>query len=212
MTTQLIQGSPEWLAARLGKVTASRIADVMAQPRTKGAVSATRQKYLYQLLAERLSGQPQETFTNAAMAWGTENEPLARAVYEAETGNLVSEVGLIDHPSINNAGASPDGLVGSEGLIEIKCPNTSTHIDTLLNGTIDTAYQYQMQWQMACTGRKWCDFVSFDPRLDRVNELVIIRVNRDDAAIEKITAGVELILSDLDRLADILATSRGLSF
>ena len=159
------QGTPEWHAQRLGHVTASRIGDVMAKGRA-GADSSTRKNYLCQLLAERLTGQAQETIINSAMKWGTENEPIARLAYEAETGNSVTEVGMIHHSEILFSGASPDGLVGDEGLVEFKCPNTATHLDTLLNETIDKAYIYQMQWQIACTGRQWCDFGSFDPRMN----------------------------------------------
>jgi putative phage-type endonuclease len=196
----MIQGSQEWLNARLGRVTASRIKDVMSQPKTKGGLSATRRAYMFELVAERLSNAPQETYTNAAMAWGTENEPLARVAYEVETINEVTQCGLIDHPTIAMAGASPDGLVGDEGLIEIKCPNTATHIDTLENCTIKNEYMLQMQWQMACTGRAWCDFASYDPRIGHKSALKIIRVFRDDEKIKTITDEVVSFLEDVEKI------------
>lgn len=182
------QKSEEWFAARLGKVTASRIGDVMAK--TKTGYSASRANYMAQIIVERMTGKQTEMFTNAAMQWGTDTEPLARAAYEAKNNVMVDEVGLIDHPDIAMSGASPDGLVGEHGMVEIKCPNTATHIETLLTGKIDEKYIYQMQWQMACTGRKWCDFVSFDPRMDEDLQLKIIPVKRDDELIKTIESEV----------------------
>lgn len=182
------QRSEEWFAARLGKVTASRIGDVMAK--TKTGYSASRANYMAQIIVERMTGKQTEMFTNAAMQWGTDTEPLARAAYEAKNNVMVDEVGLIDHPDIAMSGASPDGLVGEHGMVEIKCPNTATHIETLLTGKIDEKYIYQMQWQMACTGRKWCDFVSFDPRMDEELQLKVIPVKRDDELIKTIESEV----------------------
>lgn len=182
------QRSEEWFAARLGKVTASRIGDVMAK--TKTGYSASRANYMAQIIVERMTGKQTEMFTNAAMQWGTDTEPLARAAYEAKNNVMVDEVGLIDHPNIAMSGASPDGLVGEHGMVEIKCPNTATHIETLLTGKIDEKYIYQMQWQMACTGRKWCDFVSFDPRMDEDLQLKVIPVKRDDELIKTIESEV----------------------
>ena len=172
------QRTEEWFAARLGKVTASRVADVIA--RTKTGYSASRENYMAQLICERMTGQKQESFTNAAMEWGTENEPLARAAYEAEKGVLVDEVGLLDHPFIPMAAASPDGLVSDDGMLEIKCPNTATHFDTLLKGDVPSKYIPQMQWQMACANRLWVDFVSYDPRAPEGLQLFIKRVERDE--------------------------------
>ena len=151
----VIQGSPEWFAQRLGKVTASRLADVMAKGKGS-AEAATRATYRAELVAERLTGKAAEGFTNAAMKWGTECEPLARAAYEAEYGLLVTETGMVSHQRIPMSGASPDGFVSIDGLIEIKCPETKGHIDTILSGEAPTKYIPQMQWQMACTGRAWC--------------------------------------------------------
>ncbi len=190
------QHSPEWFAARLGKATASKIADVMAKTRT--GVSASRANYAAQLITERLTGQRTEGFTNAAMWHGTETEPQARAAYAWETGNAVTECGFIDHPKIRMSGASPDGLVGSDGLVEIKCPSSATHIATLRGEAIDGKYIKQMQWQLACTGRLWCDFASFDPRLPEPMQLHVTRVARDGAFISEMETEVSAFLLEVD--------------
>lgn len=174
---EMVQRTQEWVEARLGKVTASRIADATA--RTKSGWGASRANYMAELLCERLTGVPRDTFTNAAMQWGTDMEPEARRLYEFMTDTEVKEVGFIVHPSMEMAGASPDGLIGDDGLVEIKCPNTATHIETLLGAEIDGKYVKQMQWQMACTGRYWCDFVSYDPRLPERMQIAIQRVPYD---------------------------------
>jgi len=176
------QNSPEWFAARLGKVTASRVSDVMAKLKT-GGYGASRDDYMAQLICERLTGEVAESFTNASMAWGTETEPMARAHYEMVNSVLVDQVGFISHPDIEKAGASPDGIVGN-GIIEIKCPNTSTHIDTLLNKKVPAKYIKQIQFQLRCTGKEWCDFVSFDPRLKGL-EMFTKRVERDEKLIQR---------------------------
>ena len=194
--TEIIQGTDEWFAARLGKVTASRVADVIAK--TKTGYSASRDNYMAQLVCERLTGQKGESFSNSAMLWGTETEPQARAAYSAARFEIVEEVGFVNHPTIEAAGASPDGLVGDLGLIEIKCPNTATHIDTLLSQTVPTKYITQMTWQMVCTGRHFCDFVSYDPRLPTELQMFIKRVEYDPvygAMLEKEVIG---FLKELD--------------
>lgn len=197
------QRTDDWFAARIGKVTASRVADVVAK--TKSGYSASRDNYMAQLVCERLTGKPAESFSNAAMQWGTETEPLARAAYEAKIDVLVDEVGFIDHPSIVNSGASPDGLVGIDGLIEIKCPNTATHIDTLLSQTVPKKYADQIFWQMACTGRDWCDFVSYDPRLPSDLQLFIKRIPRDDKYIQLLEAEViEFLTETAHKVAQLL--------
>ena len=197
------QRTDDWFAARIGKVTASRVADVVAK--TKSGYSASRDNYMAQLVCERLTGKPAESFSNAAMQWGTETEPLARAAYEAKIDVLVDEVGFIDHPSIVNSGASPDGLVGADGLIEIKCPNTATHIDTLLSQTVPKKYADQIFWQMACTGRDWCDFVSYDPRLPSDLQLFIKRIPRDDKYIQLLEAEViEFLTETAHKVAQLL--------
>ena len=190
------QGTAEWLKERCGKVTASRIADMMAK--TKTGWGASRANYMAQLLVERLTGEPAETYSNAAMQWGLDTEPQARAAYSFITDHTVEEVGFIDHPAIIMSGASPDGLIGQEGMVEIKCPNTATHIETLLGAPIADKYIKQMQWQMACAGRKWCDFVSFDPRLPVELHIKIQRVQRDDAMIAEMETETIAFLKELD--------------
>lgn len=190
------QRTPEWFASRLGKVTASRVADVMAK--TKTGYSASRANYMAELLCERLTGVRAEGFPNGAMQWGTDTEPQARAAYAFLTDADVVETGFIDNPSIPMFGASPDGLVGDAGLVEIKCPSTATHIDTLLSETVPGKYITQMQVQMACTGRAWCDFVSFDPRLPADLQLWVKRIDRDEAMIREIEAEVQAFLAELE--------------
>ena len=193
------QGSIEWHEARLGKVTASRISDVMAKVKS-GGEAATRASYRLQLVTERLTQKPTEMFTNAAMRWGMETEPYARSIYEAMTGGLVGLEGFVDHPTIQMAGASPDGLVGRDGLIEIKCPESRTHVEYLCSGKPPTDYVRQMQFQMACTGRDWCDFMSFDPRLPENLQVLIVRVERDQKLIAEIEEGVVEFLKTVDEL------------
>lgn len=196
------QRTTEWFQARLGKVTASRVADVIAK--TKTGYSASRENYMAQLVVERLTNTQAESFTNAAMQWGTDQEPFARAAYELKMGVMVDETGLVDHPTIPMAGASPDGLVGEDGLVEIKCPNTATHIDTLLTQTVPAKYNTQMQFQMACTGRQWCDFVSFDPRMPQKAQIFIKRVLRDDSFIKEIESEIKKFLAEVSAKVDQL--------
>jgi len=191
------QQSNEWFTARLGKVTASRVADVIAK--TKTGYSASRDNYMAQLICERLTGQKGESFTNAAMEHGTQTEPLARSAYENARNLLVKEVGFINHPRIEMSGASPDGLVADDGLVEIKCPNTATHIDTLLSGKVPTKYITQMQWQMLCCQRKWCDFVSFDNRfLPEHLQLFVKKVEFDPEYCAMLEKEVTQFLAELD--------------
>ena len=196
MTEQIEQRSDAWFSARLGKVTASRVADVIAK--TKSGYSASRDNYMAQLICERLTGQQGESFTNAAMTWGTETEPLARSAFEAYADVMVEEVGFVPHPSIEMSGASPDGLVGAEGMLEIKCPNTATHIDTLLSQTVPGKYITQMQWQMRCCERQWCEFVSFDPRLPQDLQLFVKRVEFDPEYVAMLEKEVIQFLAELD--------------
>lgn len=192
----IIQGSDEWFSARLGKVTASRIADIMAK--TKTGWGATRKNYEAQLIAERLTGQREETFKSAAMERGNEVEAEARTAYEFFYDAVVSEVGFVDHPNIEMSGASPDGLIRSDGLVEIKCPNTATHLTTLLGGSIKGSYIKQMQWQMACTDAQWCDFVSYDPRMPEHLQMFVQRVHRDPELIQSIEDHIKDFLSEID--------------
>lgn len=192
------QGTVEWHLQRLGKVTASRVSDVLSKG--KSGESASRKNYRTELLVQRLTGQPGESFTNTAMEWGTATEPLARIAYEAEMGVFVDQVAFIDHPSIAQFGCSPDGLVAENGLIEIKCGNSATHIDWMLDGKPPTKHIPQMQCQMAVTGRQWCDFVSFDPRLPDDLQLFVVRLERDQEYIEAMEAEVKKFLSEVDEM------------
>ena len=198
----MIQGSELWFAARAGRATASRIADIMAK--TKTGPSASRTSYAAQLVAERLTGTVEPSFSNAAMAWGTATEPQARNAYCYRQDVDVTEVGFILHPTIGMAGASPDGMIGDDGLVEFKCPNTSTHVDTLLNDKVPTKYIVQIQWQLACTGRAYCDFASYDPRLPEAMRLFVRRVTRDDIHIATLEAGVAEFLAEIDATIDAL--------
>ena len=191
-----VQGTPEWLAARAGRVTASMISAVLMKPETAGF-----RDYQAQLVAEILTGKPQGSdYTNVHMQFGTETEPLARSAYEAETGFSVDEVGLCIHPTIERAGASPDGLVGNSGEVEIKCPKVSTHLAYLLAGVVPSGYKNQMMWQMACTGRDWCDFVSFRPDLPEHLQLFIVRFKRDPARILELETAVVAFLDTVDKM------------
>lgn len=192
------QGSAAWFAARLGKVTASKVADVMAK--TKSGPSASRTNYMMELLCQRLTGNREEGYVNAAMQRGTDLEPIARIAYEASECVDVSEVGLIMHPSGNAFGASPDGLVGADGQIEIKCPNTAQHVEFLRTGKPEGKYIIQMQAQMACTGRDWCDFVSYDDRLPEALQYKKVRITRDDAFIAAMESEIWQFLRELDAL------------
>jgi putative phage-type endonuclease len=177
----LTQGSDEWKLARLGKVTASRIADVVAK--TKTGWGASRANYMAELLVELLTGIPTVGYENDAMKWGTATEPEARMLYTLEKGAGVNEVGFALHPTIAMAGCSPDGMIGDDGLVEIKCPNSASHIETLLSKRIPDKYEKQIQFQLACTGRQWCDFVSYDPRMPEPMRLFVKRVERDASQI-----------------------------
>ena len=195
-----IQGTPEWLAERAGKVTASMISAVLMKPETAGY-----RDYQAQLVAEILTGKPQGSdYTNAAMQFGTEMEPLARSAYEAETGFSVDEVGFCQHQTINRAGASPDGLVGDSGLVEIKCPKVATHLAYLIAGVVPVGYRNQMMWQMACTGRDWCDFASFRPDLPEHLQLFIVRFKRYPERITQLEAAVVAFLDTVDKMINQL--------
>jgi putative phage-type endonuclease len=192
------QGSREWLEIRLGKVTASRITDVLAKGKSGEAL--TKEDYRYELVVQRLTGDPGESFTNAAMEWGTATEPQARIVYEAEMGLFVEQVPFVLHPTIENFGCSPDGLVQDTGLVEIKCPNSKTHIKYLNAGKPPAKYVPQMQCQMAVTGRQWCDFVSFDPRLPKDLQLFVARLDRDEEYIKSMEVEVVKFLTEVETM------------
>ncbi len=207
MSEDLIQGSPEWLAARCGSLGASQVAEALA--RTKSGWGAGRKNAAARIVAERLTGTPAESFTNAAMQWGNDMEPQARTAYEFMTDADVQQVGIVKHPEIDGTHASPDGLVGDDGLVEIKCPNTATHIATLLSGKIEGKYETQMLWQMACTGRQWCDFVSYDPRLPPAMQLFIKRVERDADAIAEMEREVRVFLAEVAETVAALEAKYG---
>jgi putative phage-type endonuclease len=176
------QGSPEWFALRLGKITASKISVVMMKDD-----SETKKKYKLELVRERIGGSKTESYTNAAMERGTALEPLARVVYEMKNNVSVEQVAFVNHPVISNAGASPDGLVGRDGLLEIKCPNPVNHLQHILDGGVDLvkSYKNQVMFQLACTGKSWCDLVSFDPDLPDDLQLFRIRIDRDNELIKE---------------------------
>lgn len=203
------QRSPEWYAARLGKVTASRVADLMAK--TKTGFSTSRQNYMAELICERLTGRPTEGYTNGAMQWGIDTEPQAKAAYTFLHDAPIVECAFAVHEKIPAFGASPDGLVGDDGLLEVKCPNTATHLEFLLTKSIPGKYLTQMQTQMACTNRQWCDFVSFDPRLPEGMQLWISRVKRDDPGIMQIEIEVETFLAELDAKVKALQADYGVA-
>lgn len=207
------QGTAEWHAQRLGKVTASKLADAIAK--TRSGWGASRGNYMTALMIERLTGRPTDFFSSAAMQWGSDQEASARALYEQVTLNEVEEVGFIDHPDIDMTGASPDGLVGDDGMIEIKCPNSATHAQFVIDRKIPDKYMKQMQWQMECTGRAWCDFVSYDPRfhpdfdadnplapLYSKKTLVIVRVERDEELLAQLRSDVSEFLDELSALIE----------
>lgn len=190
------QGSDAWKQARAGSLGASSIADMMA--RTKSGWSASRANLAARLVCERLTGTPQESYTNAAMQWGHDTEPQARQMYEFMRDVAVEQVGLVLHPSIAKSHASPDGVLEDKGLLEIKCPNSATHIETLLSEQIDGKYIKQMQWQMAVCEREFCDFVSFDPRLPAEMQIFIKRVHRDDTMIAEMEKEASAFLDEID--------------
>tara|TARA_Y100000310_G_C20679575_1_gene815119 strand:+ start:2005 stop:2616 length:612 start_codon:yes stop_codon:yes gene_type:complete len=188
------QGEDEWLQTRLGKVTASRFKDVISKGRGN-APSKTREAYMLQLVAELLTDQPQDNFTNAAMEWGTETEPQARATYEFASGLDVVEVGFITHSE--HIGVSPDGLIGDNGLLEIKCPKTTTHLQRVRGGVFPTEYKAQVQGQLWVSEREWCDFVSFDPRIVGPSSYFCIRVNRDEDYIKELESKVNQFVGEM---------------
>lgn len=189
-SAKLIQGSQEWLDARLGKVTGSNLVNVMMAKDKAGY-----RNYMASLICERLTGVGTDFIKTKPMERGTEVEPEARARYMIETGEIVQEVGLVDHPTISMFGISPDGLVGEDGGLEIKCPNTATHLDTIESGKPKREYILQMQAAMSCTGRKWWDFVSYDNRLPEHLAFFTTRIERNEAMITEIEMAVTSFLA-----------------
>lgn len=207
MTQDIEQRSDEWHAARCGSLGASQIADAISKSKDGKAFGSTSANLRAKLVVERLTGIQEDGFKTAAIQHGIDSEKTARLAYEAHTGAFVTEVGLYKHPTIECTHASPDGLVGDNGLIEIKCPNSATHIDTLKTEKVPTKYLYQMQWQMRCTDRQWCDYVSFDNRLKGSKMLFIKRVHRDDELIAKleceVMAFLAMVQADMDKLNEM---------
>lgn len=193
----IIQGSEEWKQLKLGKVGASRVADIVA--RTKSGYSASRENYLTELLLERITGFPTNRFQSDAMRYGTEMEPLARAAYSFDYDVDVEQIAFATHPAIEMAGASPDGLVGALGLVEIKCPTPTTHLETLLTEAVPDKYMKQMAWQMACCEREWCDFVSYCPAFPSSARMFVKRIVRDDSMIADLEREVRAFLHDLEK-------------
>lgn len=188
---QVEQGSQEWLQLRLGKITASRISDVLAKGKGNSE-SITRTKYRNELIRERLTNKKLDGYSNPSMERGTLLEPLARAFYEVKHNLMVKQVAFVPHPVINNAGASPDGLINDDGLLEIKCPDPANHIAYILDGgnSLSTKYNNQVQFQLCCTGRSWCDLASYDPDIDEDLQMFIVRIHRDDEYIKMIESEV----------------------
>jgi putative phage-type endonuclease len=192
------QGTEEWLAARAGKLTASKISDVMARGRN-GSPSKTREKYLGEIVSERLTGQPSRmSFKSQSMAWGNETEDQARAVYTMTTGNIVQQVGMVIHPECDLFAASPDGLIGDDGGLEIKCPDTHTHIKNLEERRVPPEYVKQIQWNLACTDRAWWDFMSFDPSMPDHMQAMIVRMERNEDMIEEMLAAAHAFNADVE--------------
>lgn len=195
MTEELIQGSNEWRLARVGSLGASRIADAIA--RTKSGYGASRSNLMAELICERMTGQPAPTFTSAAMQHGTETEPEARDAYCFYTGNAVDQVGLIRHQKIEQSHASPDGLIGEDGMLEIKCPQPAAHLEALLGQKIPEKYVTQMMWQMACSGRQWVDYVSYSPAFPENMRLFVKRLPRDDKRIAELESEIAAFLLEM---------------
>lgn len=208
MTEELEQGTEAWLLARCGSLGASSLGDALA--RTKSGWGASRANVLARLAIERITGTPQDTYQNQAMRDGIEREPAARAAYQFERGVLVKQVGLIKHPTIAGTHASPDGLVGDDGMVEIKAPSAATHLETLLGAPIPQKYKYQCAWQMGCKGRKWVDFTSYHPDFPEPMQLHITRIHRDDGLISQLETEVRIFLAELDAKLAALTSRYGM--
>lgn len=193
------QGSVEWLMERVGFVTASRFRDVLDFTKA-GKPGAKRQAYLWQVVIERMTGKPVQHYDSAAMQHGTMHEPLARQVYEARTGNFVSETGFHRHPELPFVGGSPDGVIDDDGGFEAKCPfNTANHLQCFLTG-MPEEHMAQVQGCMWITGRQWWDFVSYDPRMDERFDLYVQRIARDDEYIVNLDREVRKFLGEVTEL------------
>jgi hypothetical protein len=165
---------------------------------------AERRNLKIEILSERLTGEIVQKYRNGAMEWGIEHEPLAKMEYEMRTGRAITDVGFVDHPTIENLGASPDGLV-EDGLVEVKCPTTSTHLEYILDGGIPAEYVPQMTLQLLCTQREWCDFVSFDPRVPQKLQLFVRRFYPTLEQKEEVEKEAVQFLAEIDGLFEIIS-------
>jgi putative phage-type endonuclease len=198
---EVVQGSLEWLQQRAGHVTASGVEDVKSFGKDGKTELAGRKDYRIKLLTERLRGEPSmDGYVNAEMQRGIDLEPVARARYEAEMGVDVQQCAFVKHPTIQWFGASPDGLVGDDGLVEIKCPKSATHMLYLLEGKAPKKYHDQMIAQCMCTGRKWVDFVSFDDRLPDHLQLFVVRFTPTEKDFADTAEAVQKFLAELAEL------------
>ena len=207
MAAQFEQGTEAWFQIRCGRVTASRVADIIAK--TKSGYSTSRANYAAQIVVERLTGCVEPSYMNSFMQWGIDKEPEARNAYRFHTDADVVETDFVLHPTIFMAGASPDGLANDDGLVEIKCPISATHIETLKSENIPEKYVTQMLWQMACTGRQWCDYVSYDPRFPEAMRLFVKRLHRDDERIAELEAEVNTFLREVEETCAALNAKHG---
>ena len=194
-----LQRTPEWDLARLGKITASKVRDVCAKT-SAGKYTAARDTYKWNLIKERITGVPVEYRITPPMQWGIDNEGDAKAFYQVLYDVQIEEVGFIPHPDMDFAGASPDGLVGTDGLIEVKCMETVNHLRAIDAGEVPEYYVDQCQWQMACTGRQWCDLVIYDPRLPDDLQMRRFRIRRDEDRIKDIESEVRKFNQEIESI------------
>ncbi len=193
------QGSTEWLYERVGNATGSKFANIMATRKDKKE-AAPRYNYKMELVVERITGKPTETFVSQFMLWGTEQEPAARMAYEQRTGAMVAQTGYRSHPTIARCGGSVDGLVDDDGIIEIKCPTTFNHLETMLADNMPEEHAAQVQGYLWIHDRQWCDFISYDPRLPRGLDLFVKRIYRDDDYIAELSANVVIFLREVEEM------------
>ncbi len=197
------QNSAKWIWARTGRITASRICDLMATLK-RGGEAASRRDYRAELIAERLTGKAENRYVSKEMRYGSEQEPFARTAYEIRTENIVDQVGFVFHPRLDFSGASPDGLIREDGGVELKCPKTTTHLAYMAAGIVPKEYEDQMLWNMACAEREWWDFVSFDPRLPEKLRLFIVRMPRNEERIAEIEREVTKLNHEMDTICEQL--------
>jgi YqaJ-like viral recombinase domain len=203
------QNSAKWIRARTGRITASRICDLMATLK-RGGEAASRRDYRAELIAERLTGKAENCYVSKEMRYGSEQEPFARTAYEIRTENIVDQVGFVFHPRLDFSGASPDGLIREDGGLELKCPKTTTHLAYIGAGIVPKEYEYQMLWNMACAEREWWDFASFDPRLPEKLRLFIVRMPRDGGRIREIEREVMILNNEIDTICEQLGVEANL--